>query len=313
VINITPYIDVAQKQCDGYQRTLNKKMKRILIATDLSASAEQVAIYAYKLAQHLSANLCICHTLNVPAEIPQSGIVAWPQAIYDGMDRDSKAELAKLKHKLISAGEPDAYVPAIVCVQAAGLVTDVVNAEAVRHQADLIIMGTHANDGLGTWLIGNHSRKMIEVAACPLLLVPEGSIFRPVKRIAFGSDFKHPDLELSAISQLIILAKKLDAELVLTHIQKNNKSEAMNTIIKELLIDLVRSHGHQRVSVKVVNSDHVAGGLAWLVRHAHIDMLAMVHNRHSFLGELLNASHTQQLAGQTPVPLLVFNSHHYEQ
>lgn len=288
-------------------------MKTLLYATDLSTASADVAIYAYRLAQTLKAKLFICHTLNVPAEIPQSGPVPWPQEVYDNMERDSKAELLKLKHKLVAAGDPAAYTPEIVCIQGVGLVTDVVNAEATHHQADMIIMGTHANGRLGTLLIGNHSRNMIEAARFPLLLIPGGSTFHPIKRIAFGSDFKRPKLELDAINQLITLAKTLHAELVLTHIQKNKETPAGNTIIKELLTDLVRSHGHQQVSVKVVKSEHVAGGLTWLVQHAHIDLLAMAHNRHNFLEELLHGSRTQQLAGKTPVPLLVFNSHQQEQ
>lgn len=287
-------------------------MKRILVATDLTANAEHVAVYAYKLAQQLNAKLYICHTLNVPAEVPQSGTVAWPQEVYDDMDRDSKTELSKLKHKLIAAGTPDSYAPEIICVQGAGVVTDVVNTEALRHKVDLIIIGTHKNDRLGTLLIGNHSRKMIEAAACPLMLIPDGSVFRPIKRIAFGSDFKHPELELNAISQLVTLAKTLNAELVLTHIQKNNEDTTGNSVIKELLTDLVRNHGHQQVCVKIVKSEHVASGLIWLVHNAHIDLLTMIHKRHSFLGELLHGSRTQRLANETPVPLLVFNASKYE-
>jgi len=288
-------------------------MKTLLYATDFSPSSANVAIYAYRLAQTLKAKLCICHTLNVPAETPQSGTVAWPQEVYDHMDRDSKTELIKLKHKLIAAGNPDAYAPEIVCVQGVGLVTDVVNAEAIRHKADLIIMGMHINDWLGTWFVGDHSRKMIEAANCPLLLIPTGSAFHSIKRIAFGSDFKHPENELNAINQLVKLAKYLDAELILTHIQKSKDDTAGITVMKELLTDMVRSHGHQQVSVKIVKSEHVAGGLTWMARNAHIDLLAIVHNRHSFFGDLLHGSHTQRLAGQTPVPLLVFNSHQYEQ
>lgn len=287
-------------------------MKRILVATDLTANAEHAVVYAYKLAQSLGAKLYICHSLNVPAEIPQSGTVAWPQEVYDDMDRDSKTELSKLKHKLTAAGAPDTFTPEIICVQGTGVVTDVVNAEAARHKADLIVLGTHGNDRLGTLLIGNHSRKMIEAATCPLLLVPDGSVFRPIKKIAFGSDFKHAELELNAISRLVTLAKTLNAELVLAHIQKSNEDTAGNSIIKELLTELVRNHGHQQVSVKVVKSEHIARGLVWLAHNTHIDLLAMVHKRHNFLVELLHGSRTQQLAAQTPVPLLVFNAHQYE-
>ncbi|MCQ6958715.1 universal stress protein [Mucilaginibacter aquariorum] len=287
-------------------------MKTLLYATDLTASSENVALYAYRLAQTLKAKLLICHTLNVPAEIPQTGVVAWPLGVYEDMDRDSQRELAALKHKLLAFNAPGDHVPEIICVQGAGLVTEVVNREAVRHYADLIILGRHANDWFSTWLIGDHTRKLIETAVCPVLLVPGNFSFRPVTKIAFGSDFKHPELEITAISELVTLAQKLKAEVVLAHIAQKDESPTNSSIVKAVLTDLVRNYGHQQVSVKVVKSEQIAPGLIWLVRQAHIDLLAMVHSRHSFLGELFHHSYSQEVAGHTPVPLLIFNSHQNE-
>ncbi|QHS55322.1 universal stress protein [Mucilaginibacter sp. 14171R-50] len=286
-------------------------MKTLLLATDLAASSENVAAYAYRLAQTLKAKLLLCYTMNVPAEIPQAGVVAWPLGVYEDMDRDSQAALKALKHKLLESSTGEDFTPEVVCLLGAGLVTDVVTAEAARHKADLIIMRTHANDRLSTWLIGNHSRKMIEAAMCPLLLVPGDFAFRPIAKIAFASDFKHPELDIVAINQLVSFAKKLNAELVLAHVIQHNKATTNDSIVKDLLTNLARNHGHQQVSVKVVKSEHVADGLTWLVRHEHIDMLTMVHNRHSFLGELLHGSRTQQIADNASVPLLVFNSHEH--
>jgi len=283
-------------------------MKTLLIATDLSANAAQVAGYAYRLAQALGAKIVLCYTINVPAEIPQNGIVAWPQEIYDDLDRDSEEELAKLKDQLIAASEPAAWQPEVVCVQDAGLVTDVVNAQAIRQKADLIIIGAHSNDRLGTWMIGNHSRKLIEAAVRPLLLVPAGAAYQPIKRIAFGSDFKHPEADLKALRELVVLAKALDAELVLTHIDQGKDDPAYTSIVKTSLNELMRQLDHGKVSAKVVKSDHIADGLDWLVRHGHIDLLTMVHHRHGFFDQLIHGSRTQQAASRIPVPLLVFKN-----
>lgn len=287
-------------------------MKTLLIATDLSANAAQVAGYAYRFAQDLRAKLLICYTMNVPAEIPQNGIVAWPQEVYDDMDQDSKKELAKLKDQLIATSKRGAYQPEVVCVQDAGFVTDVVNAQAIHQNADLIIIGAHGNDRLGTWMIGNHSRKMIEAAVRPLLLVPSGAAYRPIKRIGFGSDFKHPEADLKALRELVVMAKALDAELVLTHIDQGKDDPAYTSIVKASLNELMRKLDHGKVSAKVVKSEHVANGLDWLVRHGHIDLLAMVHRQHGFFDQLIHGSRTQQAASQIPVPLIVFKTNENE-
>lgn len=283
-------------------------MKTLLIATDLSANAARVAGYGYKLAQALRTKLLLCYTMNVPAEIPQNGMVAWPQEVYDDLDRDSKEELAKLKDQLIATAEPDAYQPEIICVQDAGFVTDVVNAQAIRQEADLIIIGAHSNDRLGTWMIGNHSRKLISAAVRPLLLVPADTVYQPIKRIAFGSDFKHLDADLKALRELVVMAKSLDAELVLAHIDQGNDDPAYNSFLHASLSELAGKLNHGMVSVKVVKSEHVATGLEWLVTHSHIDLLAMLHHRHGFFDQLIHGSRTQQAASQLTVPLLVFNN-----
>jgi nucleotide-binding universal stress UspA family protein len=283
-------------------------MKTLLIATDLSANAAQVAGYAYRLAQAMGTKLVLCYTINVPAEIPQNGIVAWPQGVYDDLDRDSKEELAKLKDQLIATSEPETSQPEVVCVQDAGLVTDVINTQAIRQKADLIIIGAHGNDRLGTWMIGNHSRKLIEAAVRPLLLVPAGVAYQPIKRIAFSSDFKYPEADLKALGELVVLAKALDAELVLTHIDQGKDDPEHTSVVKASLSELMRKLDHGKVSTKVIKSERVANGLDWLARHGHIDLLAMLHHRHGFFDQLIHGSRTQQAASQIPVPLLIFKN-----
>ena len=280
-------------------------MKTLLIATDFSANAQHAAAYGYSLAQHLQAQVLLCHVINVPAEIPQTGMVAWPMEVYDDLMQDSNDELAKLKCRLIAEGDVKAYQPGIVCIHEAGFVTDVVNAEAIKYRADLIIIGAHGNDALDTWMIGNHSRKLIEAATCPLLIVPAAATSKPIKRIAFGSDFKQPEKDITAINELVDFAKTLDAELILTHIDQNDADYEYNAIVKHLLINLIGKINYGKVNYKVVKSDHVENGLDWLVRHAHVDMLAMAHREHGFFDQLINGSHTQKAASQITAPLLV--------
>jgi len=284
-----------------------KEMKTLLIATDLSANAAQVAGYAYRLAQSLKAKLLLCYAINIPAEIPQDGTTAWPLQVYDDIDRETEIELERLKTRLTALDGPEAYKPEITCVHEPGFVTDVLNDLSVRHHADLIIIGMHGNDRLGTWLTGNHSSKMIGTAVCPLLLIPAGAEFKPLKRIAFGSDFKQPGTDLKALRKLEVLAEAFNAELVLTHVDQGKDDPEYSLIVKATLTELMRKLNHGKASAKMVKSEHIANGLEWLVRHGHIDLLAMDHHQHGFFDQLIHGSRTQQAAIRIPVPLLVFN------
>ncbi|QTE38847.1 universal stress protein [Mucilaginibacter gossypii] len=280
-------------------------MKTLMIATDFSANSSHVANYAYRLAQALEAKLLLCHTLNVPAEVPQSGTVAWPEAVYDDIDRDSKLQLSKMKEDMIATGNIDSYKPEILCIQGPGFVTDVVNTEADRYKADLIIVGAHSNDHLGTWMVGNHSRKMIESAVRPLLLVPIGAKFQPIMRIGFATDLKHINNDLDALKNVVLLARSLSAELILAHIHWDVDDQDYRLVIDALKDGIMTKYGYEKVSVRTVNSKHVANGLNWLIAHAHINLLAMAHHQHGFFDQLFHGSRTQQSAGHMPVPLLV--------
>jgi nucleotide-binding universal stress UspA family protein len=285
--------------------TKKLKMKTLLIATDLSENARHVATYGYRLAQQLRARVLLCHVMNIPAEIPQNGMVAWPVDIYDDMLHDSDKELAKLKNRMMAEGDVIGYQPEIICIHDGGFVTDVVNAEAQANQADIILIGTHGNDALTTLMIGNHSRKMIEATSRPLLLVPAGVTAKPIKRIAFGSDFKQPAKEIDVINKLVGFAKALGAELILAHIDQGHDNPEYTAIVKKLLMELIAKNNHQKVSYEVVKSNHVENGLDWLVRHAHVDVIAFAHREHGFLNQMFNGSHTQKASDKMPVPLLV--------
>lgn len=283
-------------------------MKTLLIATDLSESAARAATYGYALAQQLKAKVILCHVMNVPAEIPQTGMVAWPEDVYEDMLRDSKNELAKLKNQLIASGRPNTYQPEVVCVYEAGFAADVINDKASHFGANMVITGTHANDSLTTMMMGNHTRKLIEASTVPLLLVPPSAEFKPLKRIAFASDFAKPARDIKPIHELIDFAKSLDTEVILAHIDEHKNDPGYDAIVREMLSELMGKLNREKVSYKVVNSDNVEGGLKWLTDHAAIDILAMVHRRHNVLESLFAGSHTQKAARHLALPLLVLKS-----
>jgi len=281
-------------------------MKTLMIATDFSVNAQHAAAYGYYLAQQLKARILIFHVMNVPAEIPQNGFVAWPMSIYDDLIQDSNNAMDQLKRQLIANSDPKAYQPEIICIHEPGLVTDVVNAQAVQNQADLIIISEHGNDTLGTLMIGNHSRKLIDATVTPLLLIPFSTNPKPIKKIAVGSDFKQPDLDMQVINKLVGFAKAFGSELILTHIDQSNGDTHYNTVTKHLITELISKIDYPQISYKMVKSAHVENGLNWLIRHLHVDMLAMVHREHNFFDQLINGSHTQKAAHLINVPLLVF-------
>ncbi len=280
-------------------------MKTILIPTDFSANAKHAAEYGYRLAKQIKANIMLCNAVIVPAEMPQAGFVAWPMEEYDMLIDGSTDELKKIKIDL----EQDKYgfKPLITCFNEAGTVADVINGIIATKKIDMVVMGTHGSSGLSSFLLGNHSRMLIDSITKPLLLVPASAPETPVKKIAFATDFMHPETDLESIYDLIPLAKSLYAEILLTHIyEEKNQSPEFQKWIKNFLTELSNKADYPHIYYRLVKNNRTEKGLDWLCDHGQVDMLAMVHRAHNFFDNLVKGSYTQKMAAHISIPLLVF-------
>jgi nucleotide-binding universal stress UspA family protein len=282
-------------------------MKKLLIATDFSATAKHAAEYAYLLAKQLKAGLFLCNTITVPAEVPMSGMAAWPQGESDTLLDDSTEELKRLKAHLEQTDHTDTFRPPVDYLNEAGTVRDIVNDSTFKQRVDVIIAGAHQQSGLGTFLLGNHTHELIETCIKPLLIIPATASFKLIKKIAFATDLEHPEHDLEQLYELITLAKTLEAEILLTHIHTgNDHSMNFEKEIEKFLVEISNKANYPKIYYRIIKQDKVELGLDWLCEHGQIDMLAMVHRKHDFLDRILYGSHTKKMAAHITIPLLVY-------
>lgn len=281
-------------------------MKNVLIATDFSENAKHAAIYGYKLAEQLRANIILCNAFMVPAEMPEAGLVSWPMYEYDELLNDCAQQLEKLKVEMERSSTSEMFKPIIQCRSEVGPVISVITDLIDHKEVSFVIMGTHGNNGLSEFVIGNHSRRMINDTTVPLLLVPSGTEATPIKKIAFATDFKQPKKDLESIYELIALVKPLNAELLITHIQDDKESAPeLKKKIDQFMAELSNKADYPAIYYRIVQSHKTENGLEWLFEHGHVDILAMVHRKHNFLERLIPGSYTQKIAREITVPLLV--------
>jgi len=281
-------------------------MKKILIATDFSANAAHAAKYGHSIAAQIKADVVLCNAFIVPAEVPQAGTLVWPQLEYDELVESSTSELKQLKEELRQNLSDSSFRPDITCRSEIGGVVDVIKEITGKTDVELIVIGTHGAGKLDTLLIGNHSRSMINNTKAPLLLVPASAALKTIKKVAFATDLKDLENDLKAIYKLIPLLKKLNAELLLTHIYNgDDPTYKFKQHIQQLLVELSNKANFSNIFYRIVNSSKAERGLDWLCDHGHVDVLAMVHRKHDLLDKILIGSHTQKMADHINIPLLV--------
>jgi nucleotide-binding universal stress UspA family protein len=281
-------------------------MKTLLISTDFSDIATHAAEYGYNLAKQIKADVILCNAVIVPAEIPQAGVVVWPMEEYNVLMEESYKELISLKKHLENTASKDSFRPLTKIINETGILKDVVNVIVADHKVDMLIMGTHGASGFSHFLLGDHSRKMIDGTIKPLLVIPPTAKTTQIKKIAFATDFKQPEEDLRAIYNLIPFARLLNAEILLTHVfNEKQHTPQFQEWLKHFLNDISNKANYPHIYYRMIKNSNTENGLDWLCEFGHLDMLAMVHRKHNFFDNFLKGSHTKKMADQITVPLMV--------
>jgi nucleotide-binding universal stress UspA family protein len=142
------------------------EVKRILCATDLSATSEEAWRYGLMLADVFAAEVSLLHVVS-PLEFAGLGDmrVPPPTGWLEGRIQASDKELARKQEEIEKLG-----LRASRRVKVGAPAATIV-AEAQDARADLIVIGTHGRTGLSHLLLGSVAEAVIRKAPCPILAV----------------------------------------------------------------------------------------------------------------------------------------------
>ena len=285
-------------------------MKTILVLTDFSGHAKHAAKYALELTKKIKADLLLCNTFMVPAEVPIGGLSVWPQEEFSVLSKGSSSELKLLKkhlQNLADSGEDTSgFRPNITINSTVGNVSDLLKGAYPGKDVQLVVAGTHDKSALDSFMLGNNVNTIIDDIDFPLLLVPPYAAFKPLKKIAFATDLIDIGKDEKSLYQLINFARPLNAEILVTHIynDKNTKLE-FEKQIKTLLTVISNKANYANIFSRIVDEESPEKGLTWLCENGQIDMLTMTHQHHHYFDKLFTGSHTHKMAKHIGIPLLV--------
>lgn len=295
----------------SYYQFLIKVMKKILVPTDFSSSANNAARYAVRLATLLKKDITLCNAMLIPIEAPGAQQVPWPLEDYEAIKSDTTEQLKEASTRLQAkiaeqaAFFPEDFQPAVDYTSEVGPVTDVIRNVLDEHNASMVVMGMSGAGGLERFFIGSSSRDLIAKASFPVLLIPPGYVFGQIKTIAFATDLDKGDINI--LHSLACFAKTLDAEIRINHISDHKREHGEEKYKADaFMAELVKKVNYPKITYHLIKSIDVDHGLSWLDEHGQVDILTMVHRPHGFFTGLFSGSHTQRLARHVTLPLLVF-------
>ena len=208
----------------------------VLVPLDGSALAAQVLPYAEMVARSTGATVVLLRVVNpYPGELVREGISLYRETDDQGGALPSSADWEDVLARINS--DAQAYLEQMaetirsdgVTVETAvrdGDPAECIVAEADRDAGTLIAMTTHGRTGVGRWLLGSVTDKMVRGGRHPMLITraQEGGA-HPVNRVVLTLDGS--DLSEQALPHAAVMAKSLGVGVtVLRAVSLNPYGEA---------------------------------------------------------------------------------------
>jgi nucleotide-binding universal stress UspA family protein len=149
-------------------------LKTIIVATDLDDSSESPMEYARKLAAGYESRIVLTYTID-PLSYAAVGPV--PGRIVRRLPHEARVVLDKMSADLSNKG-----IHSHSEIRQGAMVEMLIEV-ARQHQAGLIVMGTHGQEGAGAIAVGSIAEQLVRMAPCPVLAVAEdwnAGPFRPI-------------------------------------------------------------------------------------------------------------------------------------
>jgi nucleotide-binding universal stress UspA family protein len=141
------------------------QVKRIVVATDFTPTADAATAFAIDLAKQMGASITLVHAYEIPVYgFPDAAFVV-PPGIAAKMHDAATAGLAAAATRFGSSG-----VSIETAVQE-GPPWDVLNEVAPRIGADLVVIGTHGRRGFAHALLGSVAERVVRTCKVPVLTV----------------------------------------------------------------------------------------------------------------------------------------------
>ena len=280
-------------------------MKKILVPIDFSECAENALSYAIQLAKVIKFNIHICHSIVPVVNIEMYGTAGVTFSEEESYLERATKYLKNFVEKTIEKEDLNtADTPSLTYSVEHTNANEAIDQLTDRHDFDLIVMGLSGAGVVERFLVGSTSRKQIEHTKIPTLLIPRNAKYRKINKIAFATDLNVADInEIHSTARQFC---RFEPEILLCHIHGlasdfHDPYSKANIFLKNVTDKI----NYSKIYYRHIQQKKVDDGLLWITQKGDVDILAMVHRNKGMFAEFAFGSHTQKMANNISIPLLV--------
>ncbi|MHA7056276.1 universal stress protein [Aquimarina sp. M1] len=278
-------------------------MKRILLPTDFSDNAFNAIRYAVQFFKNEECTFYLLHTFT-PVSYNVGYLIEnpMPYGMEDIAMMNSKRDVQHTEEKITKEFNNPKHNFERISVF--NMLISEIKDTVDRYNIDFIVMGTKGATGAKEIFIGTHTMYTIKNVKCPVLVVPSGFEYEEPKEILFPTDYylSHTNKYLPLIKDICTLNTSrihmLNAYYGIPLDQNQKKTK-----------DFIDTYFEENAHIfHIADGMDVIEAVEDFQKTNIINMLVMVHNKHSFFENLLFKPVINQIAYHTNIPFLVIPS-----
>lgn len=261
-------------------------MKKILVPTDFSKTADLALDYAIKLAKCFDSEIHLLHSYDVP----HSGATLMVN-IDSLMEKDAIENLenclARVKEK-----SPDLN---ITTHAKSGSPDDAVIRFLKTHEMDIVIMGTTGASGIKGMIFGSNTSGLIKNIETPLLVVPNKSDQEDPVRIGISTDLKF-GVNDEIYNPVREIALAFGSKVSFFNVNDLHNDQKLDAMEKDFGTDIDFVYGHD-----------LEEGINEYLDDSDTNLLVLISEKHSLSHKIFKPSMTKTMAKNARVPMLILS------
>jgi len=286
-------------------------MNNILVPFDFSDFSHNALEYALFLAEKLGSQITVLHVMTTYSE--RYNNEEHLRAIEESLREREKEQKEKLD-SLVSKGETRGLTIKYEIIKRISIPVGIIDYLGT-HNVDFIVMGNRGKTGIGNWMLGSVSEKIIRLSPVPVLTIHKDWKKREVKTILIPIDFSEGSRFV--IKQAHKLLAGLHAELKFIFVIEeddfpdifsisfhfeNKKNQKLTDTILDNLAEFTGIPQDKAEYIIRVGQPH--DKIRECAEELSIDFIAMPKTGQNLIEKILIGSTTERMIRISPCPVL---------
>lgn len=271
-------------------------MKTILVATDLSETAQNAVNYAADMALAINADLLLLTVAELPVSFSDVPILLGLEDVMRNTEKDIK----KLGEEVKSRTKGKINIETEVGM---GFFYNELKQVCERIKPYTVVMGSQGKTAAEHLLFGSHATRAIKELEWPVITVPPNAEFSSIKKIGLASDLTKV-VETTPIDEIKMLVNDFNAELYILNTGKKEVFSGDIVFESGLMQEMAAT---LKPTFHFIANDNTEEGIIDFVDKNNIDLLIVLPKEHNFLQKLIRKSHSKQLVLHSHAPVMAIH------